>query len=666
MNKRGIILSIVILSSLIALVNLVSADENQTQLDKAYQCIKNKVAEDCSQLTIEEEMFSLLGLGDYKNCKSSFLDNSLSLNNDQQQCWPKASCKVKDTAIAILALQRAGANTDKARDWLLNQSKVASDLVWYLQIESSQATTCNIKYDNANHNVNIQENKKPASGAGNCLSVSENGYWLKLSPSCLEKEYTISCDKDFTTTLLYKTQDSPTIHVSQNINSEVAQGEAVEKVAYKCFREGTSCTYEGGLWASTALYVLGIDTDPYIPYLASFAEDKKTLFPETFLYILTGSDEYLSVILGTSFKGDFWKVTANGKFYDTALALLSLQSQETPETTSAKEYLLNGKTQNADGCWNNLRDTGFLLYSGWPPITQEGPTRCDDDSDCASGRKCIENQCRTQGGGDECSRDSDCEENEECVGDICVQRPITDCTVQNKYCVPINKCESPAVPFEDLTGCYATQVCCSQDITPSESCLDNSGIICANDEECPSGKRIFGTSDSENECCNVACVEIDQEEDESTCEASGSAFSCKSSCSSEESQIDTLTCELSVQKCCQLKPKSGGSYLWIWLLLGAIILVIIAIIFREKIKIFIFKTKSGFRKGPAPRETRPPFFPPRPPRPGMPGMIPRPRPFFPQPQRPSPVATRSQIQTARSAKDKEFEETLKKLKEMSK
>ena len=580
MSKRGLLL---FLSSLliILLVSFVSAQnvDNETQLDKAYQCIKDKVSDDCTQLTLEEQTFSLLGLGDYKDCKSSLLDNSLDQN--EQQCWPKASCKVKDTAIALLALQRAGANTDKARNWLLNQSKVASDLIWYLQIESSQATTCNIKYDNANHNVNIQENKKPASGAGNCLSISENGYWLKISASCLEKEYTISCDKDFTTTLLYKTQDSPTIHVSQNINSEVAQGESIEKIVYKCFREGTVCTYEGSLWASIALYVLGVDTDPYIPYLSSFAEDKKILFPETLLYILTGSDEHLSVVLGSSFKGDFWKVTAYGKFYDTALALLSLQSQETSETTAAKEYLLNGKTQNAAGCWNNLRDTGFLLYSAWPPVTQEGPTRCDDDSDCASGRKCVLGQCVVQGGGDECNEDIDCEEDEECVGDICVQRPINDCTVQNKYCVPRSECQSPAISFADLTGCLSTQICCSQDVQPAASCTEQGGNICDEDtEECPAGERIFGTSDYVT-CCNVDCIDKDTIE-ETTC--TGEGFSCKSSCGTDETQRDDLTCDSSVQKCCRANPKSGGSYLWIWILLIAIILVVIAIIFREKRK----------------------------------------------------------------------------------
>ena len=410
MNKRGALLFISSLLIILLILNVSaqSTDENQTQLDKAYQCIKDKVGDDCSQLTLEEQTFSLLGVGNYKDCKNSILTNSLDQN--EQQCWPKTSCKVKDTAIALLALERAGGNTDKAKNWLLNQSKVASDLIWYLQIESSQATTCNIKYDNANHNVNIQENKKPASGAGNCLSISENGYWLKLSASCLEKEYTISCDKDFTTTLLYKSQDSPTIHVSQNINSEVAQGESIEKVSYKCFREGTACTYEGSLWAATALYIIGFDTDPYIPYLTSFAEDKETLFPETFLYILTGSDEHLSVILGNSFKGEFWKVSAYGKFYDTALALLSLQSQETSETTAAKDYLLNGKTQNADGCWNNIRDTGFLLYSAWPPLS-EGPTSCINDTDCASGRQCVLGQCAVRGSGDECDGNEDCEAN---------------------------------------------------------------------------------------------------------------------------------------------------------------------------------------------------------------------------------------------------------------
>ncbi len=625
MNKRGLIVLSILL--IIAFFPLISAqtNSNKTSLDNAHQCIEDAVADDCSKLTHEEQISVLLAKGNYKSCRAELLENS-----QNEECWPKGSCKVKDTSMALLALEKSGANTNKVKNWLLNQTKPASDLIWYLQIDTQSASSCDVKYDGRTYRVSVGADKKVSSSAGSCLPISENGYWLRIANNCLEKEYTISCDKDFSSTLLYKSQTSSTIHVSQNINSEVAGGESNEQVNYKCFKQGTVCNYEGSLWAVLALYKSDVDTSIYLPYLGAFIDDNPQYFPEAFLLIVTDSEDYLTSVLTDNYKGDFWNVGSYGKFYNTALALLSISGRDTPEEEKVKEYLLNGKTQNSNGCWNNVRDTGLLIYSGWPTGFSSGGSgdECDADSDCSSGEECINGQCKTSGSGSQ------------------------SCTSNGKYCIPKSDCVAEGgLVFSDLECDFFSEVCCSENVE-LKTCLEIPGAdICADNEECP-GNRL--NSLDLGYCCSETCTPR-SEPQEYTCESSGGT--CASSCLSDEEQKFGETCP-SNQICCADKTKTSGSYWWIWVLLILIVLVIIAIIFRKKLSGVLFKFRSGFRKGGSPSETRPPFSPPR----TGPQTFSRPiqRPSFPIHR---PVSQRPPV---RSQKDSEFEETLKKLRELGK
>lgn len=634
MSKKGlrfIVVFIVLLVIFFLPVIYAQTTSNQTQLEKAFQCIEDKVADDCSKLTVDEQISVILAKGSYKDCKSSLL--ALAKEEDNKQCWPKDNCKVKTTSMALLALEKTNADTTKVKNWLLNQTKIASDLQWYLQIESSSATTCKITYDSRTYSIPILENKKLSAGAGNCLSVSENGYWLRISSStsnCLEKSYAIECDKDFQTTLLYKSQSSPIIHVSQNINSGVAGGETTESVIYRCFKTASACDYEGSLWAVVALNKLTVDINPYLPYLSAFMDDNLVLFPESFLYLVTSSDDYLTMVLNNNFKGDYWNIGIYGKFYSTALALMSLQGQENEQITSAKDYLLNGKTQNNDGCWENIKNTGLLLYAGWPS-TSSHPNPV----------------------GDECSNTEDCSEGQKCESGSCIAIVNNDCEGNNKFCVPASQC-STVNKVENFDCTFTSDACCSVDVQ-EETCAQQEGFTCSSNQRCP-GNIIsasgYGT------CCEIACID-EVQPDAVTCIGQGK--SCKVSCSTDTEEQSTDSTDLcnDNQVCCIAKESlSQPSYWWIWLLLILIILVIVAIVFRNKLKLLLFSFKNKFRKGPAPKETRPPTYPPSGAR-----AIQRPiRPMFPIP-RPMPTPPKPVV---KSSKDSEFEETLKKLKDISK
>jgi hypothetical protein len=687
----GLLIAILIISSL----NVYAADENSTALDKAYNCIRNKVnssGEDCSKLLQEEQLAVLLSLGalgTQKDCLKALNESSL---NNNGECWPSTSCKLKDTVMALLAMEKLNQDTSKIESWLLNQTKIANELIWYLQVDqttSGESTSCTVKSSGTSISFQITADKKITGFSGDCFSVSENGYWLQMmdSSQCLEKEYTISCDKEFATTLLYKTrQDNSPIHVTKNNHGGVAGGETTEKVIYKCFKQGTVCNYEGSLWATMALAKKGHDIQEYYPYLDASISESSALFPEVFLFISTGFPDYLSGILGSAkFKGKYWIVGSYNKYYSTALAFLALQGGEYSETAAAKEYLLNGKNQDANGCWNNVADTGLLLYAGWPSDTYNPPhppETCESDSECAEGEKCEAGECR--------------------------EIIETTCAGNNKFCVPIDTCTG--TPYPDYS-CLNALECCDAPAV-QKTCSESGGSFCSAGEECPAGETVYDISDySEMACCLAACVK----EDVSFCEDAGTGNTCKASCADNEAEILDLSCIDSSQTCCKLtetppesecinagnncrssctngeteeaslscdssadiccKESSGGFGWLIWVLLILIILVVLGIVFREKLKIVVFKFKSKFKKGPAPKETRPPFMPPRgPPMRGppmsmqgrRPMMMPGGRPVFPASRPPAGMPPRPAPRPASSAKDKEYDETLRKLRDMSK
>ncbi|MEA3329573.1 MAG: hypothetical protein U9Q06_02405 [Nanoarchaeota archaeon] len=638
--KRGL-LTLVILVLLLVVVSAQTENES-INLENAYECVKDKVGDSCNSLTSKQQTHVILAIGGYKDCEDSFLNTS-QIISPTQECWPKSNCNVKETSLALLALRKLGKPTINAENWLLNQTKTASDLIWFLQIDADKATTCTVTYNSLPNTITIAEDKTISSDAGSCLTRSSGNYWLQIGDgsTCLNQEYTISCDEDFKTNLIYKTRDSPTIHVSQILNTATAGGKTTEKVNYKCFTKGTGCDYESSLWATLVL-LREYEVSNYLPYLRAAADSNSNLFPESFLHIVDKAheSEYLPVILSTNFNGQYWSAKSGNKFYDTALAFLALQDRTYEEVDKSKSYLLNGKIQDSKGCWQTMSDTALLLYTGWNGLDLSEdeeiviPPECESDDDCGQDETCIEGVCVD---------DSD---------------EIAYCVAHNYFCVSSSwDCTDAGGEVLDNFNCVSSfDTCCSVDveeiITPAQTCEEAGGEFCAEDESCPSSHLISDISDSSylNDCCEIGkCVE--DEEEPKTCTEAGGI--CRTKCGEDETTV-TGSCDFNSEVCCKEDSPPGKFPWWILVLIFLIFLIILLIVFKDKIKLYIFKKKSRYKPG-AVKRPGPPTFPPRPRRP-----IPQ-RPI-PQMQRPAPITRQPQV----SSKDKEFDDTLKKLREMSK
>ncbi len=593
MKKKVVLVFILLIS--IFLLAIVSA-ANETIDEKAFACLDKKVKNNCNKLTTEQQIFSLMALAD----DSSIQSECKSALTAKQKTDGSFDTNIKQTSLAVIAFDYVNQNTDKAVDWLLTKKKTP-DLEWYLEIDSAVATSCTLNSGSGPKTITIAEDKKISGNPGTCFSLAYQNYWLRISNDCLNKNITVSCDKDFISTLLYK---KPTTAGGEDIwyvSSDTKAGSSGAKTEHQissyCFSTSTSCDYEASLWATLALSRTDESISQFTPYLIAYADDNNILFSSSFLYILTASEEYLSNIVNSQKDEGFWKLSSN-EYYDTALGLLAVPNSEA--STSAIAWM--EEKQGNDGCWNsgNIRDTAFLLWAAFPktPASTSGTTTEDD------------------------------------------------CESFNHYCMSRGECETVGNILNNF-DCQGTslQVCCDTP-APEKSCSDKNGEICSSGYDCST--LDVSASDTEKCClgtCSPAISECQQY-----------SFTCKSTCSENE-QTDTLYACDSGKVCCKQKEDTGGGIsLWIWILIILIVLVVLGILFRNRLRVMFFKFKGGVKSSGV-TTTRPPFSPP-----GM-GL----RRMFPTRTMPQPIRQQARpIRKETSRTDKELEDTLRKLKEMSK
>jgi len=585
MKKRWPLPIILILFLILILPFTFAAQED---IDNAYACLEDKIDEKtCDSLSVTEKIFTSLAVN---RCSSE-----LRAEAKDGECWPETSCNLKTTAQAVLALE-----TSAAKDWLLEQKGVPSEITWYLQIEPSLESTCTINYNSMNHDIEIGEDKKIDSAAGNCLSLSSSGYWLEINSDCYEEEFEISCDESFITNLLFKSNTSSTIHVSEKTSSATGTGTTTEKVNSFCFMDSGACDYEGSLWATLALNSMGEEISSYMPYLITMTDENDEYFSEVFLYVLTSYEDFYYDIISQQASNGYWSISGD-KYYDTALALYPFMYEEFTEKERAEEWLL--QEQENDGCWNsgNILDTAFILHSIFP---------------------------KTTGGGSITS----------------------SCSDLGYYCMSSADCDDSGGNILNYSCLGSYHVCCDAEKI-EQTCEEAGGKICTGGEECSGTTLEYSDT---NYCCFDECeepeeIDYDCELYEGICEP----YECgEGYIQSEEYECD------SYDICCMPEDKPGPNAFF-WILIILIILVVLGIVFKNKLKEFWFRIKSNFRKSPPRKGPRPEF-------PHVSSVAPRRRIMS---RRVMPTVHRPAHRPAPRSPSKhhgELDEVLKKLKEMGK
>ncbi|MBT4165476.1 hypothetical protein HOE04_00370 [archaeon] len=595
MNKKRVF-GMLFVFAMFFVVGSVIAEE--VSVEDSYKCLETELGDNCGGTNnVEQAVFNLLASA-YDSGLQSDCENLLK-GMGSDDCWGESDggvCKIKHSALAVLGLDYIGEDVEANVDWLLSKKIANTGLTWYLEIDANNKTVCEIN----GKKITLQESRKITGSNPDGLRKAYNNYWFEITRP--EKNFSISCDNDFLTTLLYKKPASSVYYVSSETQSASAHDEIIEKVEAYCFGVSGNCNYEGSLWAVFALDKMGEDVSAYIPYLSAMSDESanKKFLPSAFLYLLTGSDDYYAELINQQKQSKYWDESKN-KFYDTSVALLAIQDMTITESESAKTYLM--ESRESSGCWNSW--TSFILYSGWPknPSSSSGGTS----------------------GGSEVG----CEE----VGYFCTT--LGDCDSLNR--------------LENYASTCGLQTCC--EVEPvEESCSDKGGIVCLDDEACSMGTVSAGDTGS---CCLGDCEEVEEID---YCNEVPE-YSCEISCTDDQELKSFYSCDFG-DVCCADKEKTKRSWWIIILLIVLIILVILAIIFRNQLKIWLFRKKRGFKSGKGPQSSG-----------GRPRPLPPPAGFSTHrgprqmiPRRNVPIRRAS---PRRARNDKDFDDTMKKLKEMS-
>lgn len=104
---------------------------------------------------------------------------------------------------------------------------------WFIEVDikDNAASECTIKYTGGESKIDVNEDMTLAGNTGSCLDRANNNYWLEISGNCLDKEFTISCDKDFISALIYREGTSGPVYVSSEAHSGAAGASTKEKAS---------------------------------------------------------------------------------------------------------------------------------------------------------------------------------------------------------------------------------------------------------------------------------------------------------------------------------------------------------------------------------------------------------------------------------------------------
>jgi hypothetical protein len=592
-----------------------STTTSSDPFDKSYTCLNNQLAtKDVTTLTQDELSFSLLATAYNSTIQDKLKTELLSREDTTNNCWPKSGCTIRDTAIALSALDYIHYDTTNIRNWLSNQTMAPPNLIWYLQIDSdaSQKATCNITINSGTPTtVYVNQDKTITGNPGSCFYSAYNNFWLQVNPNCYNKNITISCDQDFLIATHFRKSSDTTYYLSTTTQTAPVGGSVQTAIQSICFKQSGSCNYEGSLWASSVLNKQDSNLMyQVLPYIMTSASDNQRYLPSAFLYMLTGYDNYFGDLTNLQNQNGYWQVSdTSRRYYDTAVALLALNGKA-GQADLAKQYLTTPTIQG-NGCWNNnIADTAFILYAAAskPAVSSSG---------IAVSSKCADF-------GYSCTTSLDCDRN--------------NGTSLSNF------------------ACSFGYICCNATIA-QQTCSGKGGSICSVGQTCSSGGLSLA-SDTSYCCISGTCVQ-NVAPTTTDCANQGASYSCKSQCYSSE-KLTTFDCGDATLVCCNTPTSSSKSYWWIWVLVLLIILLILVYIFRNQLKVWIFKRDSGFSKSNVNPQTRPPF-PPTSQRPMMGSM---PRRIIPgqMPPRQAP----GMMKRPPFPKDRELDETLKKLKDMSK
>ncbi len=299
-------------------------------------------------------------------------------------CFPSTSCKVKDTAMAIIALANLNRDVGESLSFLNEaQSTGLGSNLLMLEVATSGSGNCTALFE-----TNGQQNRKSFLINEGRFSSCGNNYFLDLNSNCLKNGLAssypgttidIDCSSVSSSTVigtLYKKGND--IFLGESFNSKVAKI-VIDSGCYGVSSKSI-CNLDSSLFAGWALRESEADFN-IIPFLKQ-NYDPNSPFHLALMYIITSDEIFLKALKE--------KQNANGGFDNsvssTAFAVIALGGGA--EAEKAMSFLKS--KQNNDGSWNgNTLDTILSLIVLSDFITSDSIIRstspgisCDRDGVC--------------------------------------------------------------------------------------------------------------------------------------------------------------------------------------------------------------------------------------------------------------------------------------------
>ncbi len=405
--------------------------------------------------------------------------------DDTKHCWPKGSCKIKDTAFAVWALNEFGENTDTGEEWLKSALIPALRNNWYLEIITTNNGTCKISYpgDNGREEENIQVD---AGTFPQCNAATTNTFF-DLN-QCLRKKDLVatrsSIDFDINCADLGASSIISIIYNTQNSYSLVQQATTDRYQAVinnGCFSDNPTdrtCSKDASLFTNWILSQVAASANVDI-WLKTVYDPLKPL--DNALFTLAAKEAKQTYVTNL-IKAQRNDGSFNNDVYETSIAILALKKAgSTQELNAAIEWL---KTkQQSDGSWGGLQNTALALYAAFtnvpvtlpPPGGGPGPRpepECGDD--ICSGDETFETcpqDCETSSS--TCNENDVCDVNQGEDSDNC----SADCFCGDQVCDDYER-STPGACSSDCGG-GQEESCGNDKVEGTEECDG------ADDSACP-------------------------------------------------------------------------------------------------------------------------------------------------------------------------------------
>jgi len=410
-----------------------------------------------SEGPIDEKAFALLALN-ANNIPLGNTNDILLQRKDQNDCYPKGNCNVKDTALMVLALKSSNINITGLLSWLNSALTKASVSNWYIQIKTEKVGNCTLTYDQVNDEtyktkkifVNGTEKIKIDNKLVNWIDVQADlGLILDKPVENIEVDCNEVNDPDIVISLLRILNQETNFYIIQESPAGSSTTDLTINNACYPIKKGGSCDEQSSFYAAYALKELGNDNIQVLPYLLDKAD---TIFENAVLYKITNNQKFADYLISKQNKKSYWD---NQDIFTTSFAINALRNSNYQEKIENSTEWLKSK-QASDGSFGSIRNTGAAIYL---VLTESASTPYNQDNDNEEPSDDTTEQETTE----ECTEDSDCEdpETQYCDPDLkkCVNRgngeenkpeceTDSDCTGMNEVCIE-NECKKEENSSED-------------------------------------------------------------------------------------------------------------------------------------------------------------------------------------------------------------------------